>query len=65
MVLQMAKELDAILDHGEADSAASCKTDTGSVSYLEQITCSIYETIAAVSGNSNIINSNVTLCFFC
>ncbi|KAF3437237.1 hypothetical protein FNV43_RR19990 [Rhamnella rubrinervis] len=49
----MAKELDAILDHGEADPAASCKTDTGSVSYLEQIICPIYETIAAEAARNN------------
>ncbi|KAF3436800.1 hypothetical protein FNV43_RR19553 [Rhamnella rubrinervis] len=47
------KELDAILDHGEADPAASCKTDTGSVSYLEQIICPIYETIAAEAARNN------------
>ncbi|KAH7528293.1 hypothetical protein FEM48_Zijuj05G0057200 [Ziziphus jujuba var. spinosa] len=41
----MAKELDAILDHGEANLAASCKTESGSVSYLEKIICPIYETM--------------------
>jgi len=46
----MAKELDAILDHGEANHAASCITESGSVSFLEQIICPIYQTIAAVSG---------------
>lgn len=45
----MAKELDAILDHGEANHAASCKTESGSVSFLEQIILPIYETVAAVS----------------
>jgi len=47
---QMAKELDAILDHGEANRAASCITESGSVSFLEQIICPIYQTIALVSG---------------
>ncbi|CAK7336614.1 unnamed protein product [Dovyalis caffra] len=42
----MAKELDAILDHGEANRAASCITESGSVSFLEQIICPIYETMA-------------------
>lgn len=50
LVLQMAKELDAIWDHGEAEPAVSCKTEAGSVSYLEQIICPIYETMTAVSG---------------
>lgn len=45
----MAKELDAILDHGEAYPAASCVTNDGSVKFLEQIICPIYETLAAVS----------------
>ncbi|XP_059644650.1 callose synthase 10 isoform X2 [Cornus florida] len=43
----MAKELDAILDHGQADHAASCKGESGSVSFLEQIICPIYETMVA------------------
>lgn len=47
----MAKELDAILDHGEASPAASCITENGPVSFLEQIVCRIYETLAAVSGS--------------
>lgn len=47
----MARELDAILDHGEANRAASCITESGSVSFLEQIICPIYETMAAVSGS--------------
>lgn len=46
----MAKELDAILDHGEANPAASCRTESGSVSFLDQIILPIYETLAAVSG---------------
>jgi callose synthase len=45
----MAKELDAILDHGEANRAASCITESGSVSFLEQIILPIYETLKAVS----------------
>ncbi|XP_056174937.1 callose synthase 10 [Syzygium oleosum] len=43
----MAKELDAILDHGEANIAASCKTESGSASFLKQIICPIYETLSA------------------
>lgn len=45
----MAKELDAILDHGEAGPAVSCITDDGSVKFLEKIICPIYETLLAVS----------------
>ncbi|KAJ7956112.1 Callose synthase-like protein [Quillaja saponaria] len=41
----MAKELDAILDHGEANLAASCIKENGSVSYLDQIVFPVYETI--------------------
>lgn len=48
--LQMAKELDAILDHSEAQPAASCMSESGSVSYLDQIIHPIYKAIAAVSG---------------
>ncbi|KAF6157565.1 hypothetical protein GIB67_004503 [Kingdonia uniflora] len=43
----MAKELDAILDHGEAQPAASCGDENGSVSYLDQIICPIYKTLSA------------------
>ncbi|KAJ6294189.1 hypothetical protein OIU76_022303 [Salix suchowensis] len=46
---QMAKELDAILDHGEANRATSCITESGSVSFLEKIICPIYKTIVAMS----------------
>lgn len=49
----MAKELDAILDHGEANHAASCITESGSVSFLEQIICPIYQTIAAEAERNN------------
>ncbi|KAJ8450624.1 hypothetical protein Cgig2_020261 [Carnegiea gigantea] len=42
----MAKELDAILDHGEAYVADSCKTGRGSVSFLEQVIHPIYKTMA-------------------
>ncbi|KAL5544007.1 hypothetical protein UlMin_007791 [Ulmus minor] len=49
----MAKELDAILDHGEANPAASCRTETGSVSFLEQIISPIYETMAAEAARIN------------
>ncbi|KAH8486791.1 hypothetical protein H0E87_025699 [Populus deltoides] len=49
----MAKELDAILDHGEANRAASCITESGSVSFLEQIICPIYQTIALEAERNN------------
>lgn len=45
----MAKELDAILDHGEAAPAVSCITDDGSAKFLEKIICPIYQTLDAVS----------------
>lgn len=51
LVLQMARELDAILDHGEANPAASCIGESGSPSFLEQIISPIYETMAAVSAS--------------
>lgn len=47
----MAKELDVILDHGAAYIAASCKMDDGSVSFLDQVICPIYKTMAAVSAS--------------
>ncbi|TQD84960.1 hypothetical protein C1H46_029476 [Malus baccata] len=50
----MAKELDAILDHGEANPAASCRTESGSVSFLDQIIFPIYETLAA-TGKSTFV----------
>ncbi|KAK6924727.1 1,3-beta-glucan synthase subunit FKS1-like, domain-1, partial [Dillenia turbinata] len=43
---QMAKELDHVLDHGEARPAVSCRTESGSVSFLEQVIHPIYQTIA-------------------
>ncbi|KAM4115429.1 hypothetical protein ACJW30_04G149600 [Castanea mollissima] len=50
----MAKELDAILDHGEANrAAASCITESGSVSFLEKIICPIYGTLAAEAARNN------------
>ncbi|QHO49374.1 Callose synthase [Arachis hypogaea] len=45
----MGKELDAILDHGEAYLASSCTATDGSVKFLEQIICPRYEIQAAVS----------------
>lgn len=50
---QMAKELDAILDHGEANRATSCITESGSVSFLEKIICPIYKTIVAEAESNN------------
>ncbi|KAK4568877.1 hypothetical protein RGQ29_004339 [Quercus rubra] len=49
----MAKELDAILDHGEAIRAASCITESGSVSFLEKIIFPIYETLAMEAARNN------------
>ncbi|XP_068634434.1 callose synthase 10 [Aristolochia californica] len=49
----MAKELDAILDHSEAKSAASCTSDNGSVSFLQEIIFPIYETMAKEADRNN------------
>ncbi|XP_024025005.1 callose synthase 10 isoform X1 [Morus notabilis] len=49
----MAKELDAILDHGEANPAASCVTETGSVSFLEKIIYPIYQTMVDEADRNN------------
>ncbi|KAH1255058.1 Callose synthase 10 [Glycine max] len=49
----MAKELDAILDHGEAAPAVSCITDDGSAKFLEKIICPIYQTLDAEAGRNN------------
>ncbi|KAL6576445.1 Callose synthase 10 [Orobanche hederae] len=49
----MARELDATLDHGEATQAASCICENGSVSFLEQIICPIYEALAAEAAKNN------------
>ncbi|XP_057970390.1 callose synthase 10 [Malania oleifera] len=49
----MAKELDAILDHGEANPAANYITENGSVSFLEQIILPIYETMVAEAARNN------------
>lgn len=45
----MAKELDAILDHGEAIPSKNCMLEDGSMSFLQRIICPIYETLVAVS----------------
>ncbi|KAH9625672.1 hypothetical protein KSS87_000065 [Heliosperma pusillum] len=50
----MAKELDAILDHGEAYFAESCRTEHDSVSFHEKVICPIYEILSSeASGNNN------------
>lgn len=54
--MQMARELDAILDHGEASPANSCVGENKSVSFLEQIIRPIYDTIASVSPFYHIIS---------
>ncbi|XP_021638598.2 callose synthase 10 isoform X2 [Hevea brasiliensis] len=50
---RMAKELDAILDHGEAYHAASCKIDNGPVSFLVKIISPIYDAMAAEAARNN------------
>ncbi|KAK6250205.1 hypothetical protein QUC31_007692 [Theobroma cacao] len=57
----MAKELDAILDHGEANPASSCTAEGGYVSFLEKIICPIYDTMAAEAvrnGNGKAAHSS-------
>ncbi|KAI5664996.1 hypothetical protein M9H77_24319 [Catharanthus roseus] len=50
----MARELDAILDHGEAHPAPSCANENGSASFLEQIIRPIYDTVREEAArNSN------------
>ncbi|KAF9605021.1 hypothetical protein IFM89_013187 [Coptis chinensis] len=53
----MAKELDAILDHGEAKLAASCIKEDGTVSYLDQIISPIYKTMAVEANNGKVAHS--------
>ncbi|XP_038685506.1 callose synthase 10 isoform X2 [Tripterygium wilfordii] len=49
----MAKELDAILDHGEANPSTSCMTENGSPNFLEQIIYPIYKTMTAEADRNN------------
>ncbi|KAF8021555.1 hypothetical protein BT93_G1872 [Corymbia citriodora subsp. variegata] len=49
----MAKELDAMLDHAEAGIAASCRTESGSASFLEQIIHPIYDTLVAEANQND------------
>jgi callose synthase len=49
----MARELDAILDHGEAGPAASCIVENGPPCYLDQIITPIYDTIKAEAERNN------------
>ncbi|KAK7411053.1 hypothetical protein VNO78_02407 [Psophocarpus tetragonolobus] len=49
----MAKELDAILDHGEAAPALSCVTEDGSAKFLEKIICPIYVVLAGEADRNN------------
>lgn len=53
--MQMAKDLDAILDHGEANPAPNCITEDGSVSFLDKIIRPIYETMALVGCFSPLV----------
>ncbi|KMZ58556.1 1,3-beta-glucan synthase [Zostera marina] len=49
----MAKELDTILNQSEAGPASSCKNnENGSVSFLEEIICPIYETLEKEAVNN-------------
>nr|XP_007137962.1 hypothetical protein PHAVU_009G169400g [Phaseolus vulgaris]ESW09956.1 hypothetical protein PHAVU_009G169400g [Phaseolus vulgaris] len=49
----MAKELDAVLDHGEARPAHSCLTEDGSTKFLEKIICPIYDTLSKEADRNN------------
>lgn len=49
----MAKELDAVLDHGEAEPAPSCSNASGAVSFLEEVIYPIYETMAEEAARNN------------
>lgn len=49
----MARELDAILDHGEAHPAPSCTTQTGSVTFLDKIISPIYAAMAGEAERNN------------
>ena len=55
-LLQMAKELDAILDQPEAGHAFSCSGTDGTVSFLAEIVTPIYETMAKVCVSSATFN---------
>lgn len=63
--MQMARELDAILDHGEASPATSCVGANQSVSFLEQIIRPIYDTIVSVSPFISFYPITPTLIHFC
>uniref|UniRef100_A0A803KQG1 1,3-beta-glucan synthase component FKS1-like domain-containing protein n=1 Tax=Chenopodium quinoa TaxID=63459 RepID=A0A803KQG1_CHEQI len=49
----MAKELDSILDHGEAYIADSCKLENGSVNFLEKVIKPIYDIIVQEAERNN------------
>lgn len=49
----MARELDSILDHGEASPATSCVGEDQSVSFLEQIIRPIYDIIVLEAARNN------------
>jgi callose synthase len=52
--IQLAKELDGILDSSEAEPAKSCITSDGSTSYLEKIITPIYQTMSAVGSSMEV-----------
>lgn len=60
----MAKELDAILDNGEANPAVSCIGENNSVSYLQHVISPIYKTISKVRESLHSYISLVTVVFF-
>ncbi|XP_073272361.1 callose synthase 10-like [Primulina huaijiensis] len=49
----MARELDTILDHGDATNAASCTSESGSISFLERCILPIYQTMLAEADRNN------------
>ncbi|GMH21528.1 hypothetical protein Nepgr_023370 [Nepenthes gracilis] len=50
---QMAKDLDAILDHGEAEPHERYRSENGTVSFLKQIICPIYDRLHAEAERNN------------
>lgn len=49
----MARELDAILDHGEASPANSCVGESDTVSFLAQVIQPIYDTLSKEAARNN------------
>ncbi|XP_071909992.1 callose synthase 10-like [Coffea arabica] len=57
----MARELDAILDHGEAHPASNFTNEDGVVSYLEQVICPIYKIMQEIKQmiTQHLFNFNI------